>query len=239
MVDVVYKGYIMEDIKNSECLFQEKEFTSSYRWQHWLRVLAIVVLVVTGFYLADPFITPASHATPTGFLQDYIRAFHLFFGFLLTAVVLFKSYIFLFVRDSSGERKSLRDALSPTVWFKQIGYYLFMTKHPKLRGTYNPLQFVAYVGFYLMVFGIILTGFMLYVQVYHGGLAALLYSPMMKLTVMVGGLSVVRQIHHLLTWGIILFVTVHVYMAIFNAIYGKEGSMDAIFSGLKWHSKHE
>ena len=221
-----------------QCLEMEEEFTSSYRWQHWLRALSIVVLVVTGFYIAVPFITPTPNPEPTGFLQNYIRAFHLFFGFLLIAVVIFKSYIFLFVKDSTGERLSVLDALSPKIWAQQIGYYLLISKHPKLRGTYNPIQFVAYVGFYLMIFGIILTGLMLYVQVYHDGLAGALYHPMMKLTAMMGGLAVVREVHHILTWGIMLFVVVHIYMAIWNAIYGKEGSMDAIFSGLKWHSKH-
>ncbi len=238
MVDAVYKGEIMTEVENAQCMDREEEFTSSYRWQHWLRALSIVVLVGTGFYIANPFITPAPNPQPTGFLQDYMRAFHLFFGFLLIAVVLFKSYIFIFVKDSSGERRSLLDALSPSAWIKQIGYYLLVSKHPKLRGTYNPVQFVAYVGFYAMIFGIILTGLMLYVQVYHNGLAALLYAPMMKLTGMIGGLAVVREVHHILTWGIMLFVVVHIYMAIWNAIYGKEGSMDAIFSGLKWHSKH-
>lgn len=228
----------MSETNNTQCLEREVEFTSSYRWQHWLRAISIVILIATGFYIAVPYLAPTPHPTPTGFLQDYIRAFHLFFGFLLIAVVLFKSYLFLFVKDNSGERKSLLDLVNPAVWAKQIGYYLFISKHPKLKGTYNPVQFAAYIGFYLMIFGIILTGLMLYVQVYHEGLAGFLYAPMMKLTALVGGLAVVRQIHHILTWGIILFVTVHVYMAIFNAIYGKEGSMDAIFSGLKWHSKH-
>ncbi len=228
----------MTEVDNTQCMDREKEFTSSYRWQHWLRVLSIVVLIATGFYIAVPFITPVPNPEPTGFLQNYMRAFHLFFGFLLIAVVLFKSYIFIFVKDSTGERRSIIDALSPSAWIKQIGYYLLVTRHPKLRGTYNPVQFVAYVGFYAMIFGIILTGLMLYVQVYHGGLAGFLYDPMMKLTAMMGGLAVVREVHHLLTWGIILFVTVHVYMATWNAVYGKDGSMDAIFSGLKWHSKH-
>ncbi|NPA73423.1 MAG: Ni/Fe-hydrogenase, b-type cytochrome subunit [Epsilonproteobacteria bacterium] len=223
---------------HTQCLEREEEFTPSYRWQHWIRALSIVVLVATGFYIAVPFITPAPNPEPTGALQSYFRAFHLFFGFLLIAVVIFKSYIFLFVKDSTGERKSLADLFSPSVWAKQIGYYLFITRHPKLRGTYNPVQFAAYIGFYLMIFGIILTGLMLYVQVYHDGLAGALYAPMMKLTAMMGGLAVVREVHHILTWGIILFVTVHIYMATFNAIYGKDGSMDAIFSGLKWHSKH-
>jgi len=85
-----------------------------------------------------------------------------------------------------------------------------------------------------MIFGIIITGLILYIHTYHNGLGSFLYSPMRSLEVMMGGLVVVREVHHLLMWGIILFVTVHIYMAIYNAVFGKEGSMDAIFSGLKW-----
>jgi len=88
------------------------------------------------------------------------------------------------------------------------------------------------------MFLLIITGFILYVHVYHDGLAGILYDPMMSLEVMMGGLAMVREIHHIMMWGVILFVLGHVYMAIFNAVYGKEGAMDAIFSGLKWHKKH-
>jgi Ni/Fe-hydrogenase 1 B-type cytochrome subunit len=85
---------------------------------------------------------------------------------------------------------------------------------------------------------LIVTGLILYVHVYHNGLGGMLYDPMMALEVKMGGLAMVREIHHITMWGIILFVLAHVYMAIFNAVYGKEGAMDAIFSGMKWHKKH-
>ena len=56
----------------------------------------------------------------------------------------------------------------------------------------------------------------------------------MSLEVMFGGLASVRELHHILTWGIIVFIIAHVYMAVFNAVYGKEGTIDAIVSGYKW-----
>ena len=86
---------------------------------------------------------------------------------------------------------------------------------------------------------LIITGLILYVHVYHDGLGAMLYDIMRYFEVMLGGLAWVRELHHIAMWGVILFVTVHVYMAIYNAVFGKEGSMDAIFSGLKWHKKHD
>jgi len=219
-------------------IVQEVEFSFSYRWQHWIRALSIVVLTITGFYIAVPFVTPIPNAEPTNFMYALFRSWHIIFGFIMSAVILFKSYLFVFGRKHEMERDAIKDIINPKIWIEQIGYYLFITKHPKLSGVYNPVQFMAYAGFYFMMFLLIITGFILYVHVYHDGLGGFLYDPMLSLEVMMGGLAMVREIHHITMWGVILFILGHVYMAIFNAVYGKEGAMDAIFSGLKWHKKH-
>jgi len=222
-----------------ECdIVQEMEFTAGYRWQHWIRAISIVVLTITGFYIAVPFVSPVPNPEPTNFMYALFRSWHIIFGFVMTWVVIYKSYLFIFGRKHNIERNAIKDIFNPIIWTKQIGYYLFISEHPKLSGVYNPIQFMAYVGFYVMMFLLIVTGFILYVHVYHDGLAGFLYDPMVSLEVAMGGLATVRELHHIMMWGVILFVLGHVYMAIFNAVYGKEGAMDAIFSGLKWHKKH-
>ena len=233
-METVHKEISAEDT----CVEREMEFTPAYRWQHWIRALSIVVLTVTGFYIADPFVAPIPNSEPTNFMQALFRSWHEIFGFVLIAVVVFKSYLFVFAKRYRDEVGSIKDFINPKTWIKQIGYYLLVSKHPHLKGTYNPLQFIAYLGFYILMFILILTGLILYVHVYHEGLGALLYEPMRSLEVMLGGLAWVRELHHIAMWGVIIFVVVHVYMAIFNAVFGKEGSMDAIFSGMKWHKKH-
>ncbi|WP_294964273.1 Ni/Fe-hydrogenase, b-type cytochrome subunit [Sulfurimonas sp.] len=217
---------------------QELEFAASYRWQHWIRAVSIVVLTVTGFYIAVPFLTPAVNADPTNFMQSLIRSWHIIFGFVLISVIIFKSYLFIFAKNTEMERKALKDVINPKIWIQQIGYYLLVSKHPKLNGVYNPLQFMAYVTFYIAIFVLIITGLIMYVHDFHQGLGGFLYAPMKSIEVMMGGLANVRVIHHILTWGIMLFVVGHMYMAIYNAVFGKEGAMDAIFSGMKWHKKH-
>lgn len=226
------------DIKLEHEIEQELEFSSAYRWQHWIRAVSIVVLMITGFYIAVPFLTPAVNAEPTNFMQALMRSWHIIFGFVMISAVMFKSYLFIFGRKHQMERAAFKDILNPKIWVKQIGYYMLIAKHPKLSGVYNPLQFMAYATLYIMLFGLIVTGLILYVHVYHNGLGADLYDVMKSIEVMIGGLSVVRTIHHILTWGVILFVVGHIYMAIYNAVFGKEGGMDAIFSGMKWHKKH-
>jgi Ni/Fe-hydrogenase 1 B-type cytochrome subunit len=220
------------------CIEKEEEFTSLYRWQHWLRALSIVILTITGFYIASPFVSPIPNSEPTNFMYGLFRSWHEIFGFVMIAVVLFKSYLFVFSKKYKNEIGSIQDFINPIVWAKQIGYYLLVSEHPHLKGTYNPLQFVAYIGFYILMAILIITGLILYVHVYHDGLGAMLYDIMRTFEVMLGGIAWVRELHHIAMWGVILFVSIHVYMAIYNAVFGKDGSMDAIFSGLKWHNKH-
>jgi Ni/Fe-hydrogenase 1 B-type cytochrome subunit len=215
----------------------EFEFSAGLRWTHWLRAISIVVLIVTGFYIAYVFITPEASDEPILFLNAKFRMWHEIAGFLLIAVTLFKTYLFLVDKTSINERIAVVDFLSPKIWWKQIKYYLFMGEHPHLKGVYNPLQFIAYIALYAMVFVICITGLVLYVHTYHEGLGGALYDYMRPLEAMMGGLANVREIHHIAMWGIMIFVPVHVYMAIFNSIMGKEGSIDSIISGYKFEKQ--
>lgn len=217
---------------------QELEFSTFYRLHHWVRVLSIIMLTITGFYIAYPFVESNVNAEPTNFMYAFFRSWHVIFGFVAIAMALAKTYYFFFVKSDRAEIRSVKDVFSLKNWSKQIGYYFLVTKHPALTGAYNVIQFLAYVGFYIMMTGLILTGLILYVHVYHEGLGGLLYEPMRYFEVMFGGLANVREWHHLLMWGVIIFVVAHVYMAVFNAVYGKEGTIESIISGYKWHKKH-
>lgn len=215
----------------------EYEFSVGLRLTHWIRAICIVVLVVTGFYISYVFIAPSVSSEPNLFLQAKWRFVHLVTGFVLIAATIFKSYLFLFDIQSRKELVSIRDFLSPKVWIAQIKYYLFLGEHPHLRGVYNPLQFIAYIGFYFVLFLICLTGMILYVHIYHDGLGGFFYEILRPVEALFGGLSEVRIIHHICMNIMIIFVPVHVYMVIFNAIKGKEGAMDAIISGYKFARK--
>ena len=58
-----------EVAQNDNCAEREVEFSAVYRWQHWVRALSIVVLTITGFYIAVPFITPIASSQPDNFMQ--------------------------------------------------------------------------------------------------------------------------------------------------------------------------
>ena len=210
------------------------EFSIGLRLTHWIRALMIVVLTVSGLYIAYAFSAPVITGEPINFMNAKWRAVHEIAGFVLIGCFIFKLYLFIFDKSSHIERASFWDFINPRIWIAQIKYYLFMGEHPRLKGAYNSLQFIAYLGFYVMLAGICLTGLILYSHNYHEGLGGLIYEPMRWFEALMGGLANVRAIHHILNWGIVIFVCVHVYMAVFNAVKGKNGGMDAIVSGYKY-----
>ena len=104
---------VQQEASGAEVVVGEKVFSATYRWQHWIRVISIVALIATGFYIAKPLMSPVPSAEPTNFMYGLFRSWHIIFGFLLTAAVLFKSYLFLFGKKHKAERVAALDIFSP------------------------------------------------------------------------------------------------------------------------------
>ncbi|ENO3640081.1 Ni/Fe-hydrogenase, b-type cytochrome subunit [Campylobacter jejuni] len=224
-------------MQNKEEKLQRKaeyEFSIGLRLTHWVRAIAIVILIGTGYYLSYVFQSPISNGEPVNFMQAKYRLVHQAVGFVLIACIIFKVYLFFCDKVSAKERRSVWDIFNIKLWIEQVKFYIFLGKHPHLKRVYNPLQFVTYFFFYLVMLGIILTGLILYTHTYHEGLGGLLYHILRPLEAAMGGLADVRTYHRILMWVIMIFVPVHIYMAIFNAVKGKDGAMDAIISGYKY-----
>lgn len=212
-------------------------FSPLVRLFHWIRAFCIFFLIFSGFYLAYPFLMPEVSATPTNFLYASFRSFHVMAGFLLISVSFFRLYLF-FTNKSKGERVSAKDLFDTKIWIGQIKNYLFLGAHPHIKGVYNPIQFFAYLTFAIFILIISLSGVILYYHTYHNGLGEVLESMFKWLEVAVGGLSNVRVIHHITTWAIILFIPIHVYMVVWNAIKHPDGGADSIVGGYRYQETH-
>ncbi len=226
-----------------------KEFSALTRIFHWVRAFCIFLLIATGFYIAYPFlhavgeyksVTLVSESASynvnafTGYLQAYIRSFHIVLGFALIAVSFFRVYLFFFDKESKPERVSFYQVLNPKVWIEQVKVYMLIGKHPHIYGTYNPLQFATYFGLGILVLVISLTGVVLYYNVYDDGLGAVLKVFFKWFEVLCGGLANVRNIHHIVTWAFIIFIPVHIYLAVWNSVKYPNGGVDAIVSGMRY-----
>ena len=209
-------------------------YSSANRLLHWTRAITITVLTATGFYLAAPFLAPEGDTNKLVYAQWGMV--HNIFGFILVAAAMLRIYLFFFGKNHEDETRSVKDVLSLKSWITQIKSYLFIGELQK-KGIYGPLQFATYFMITTLVIVTVLTGLILYSNVYHQGFGGLIYEPLSVVTKWFGGLAKVRLIHHITMWGFIIFVPIHVYMVIWSAIRFRHNALDVMFTGYDYHLK--
>ncbi len=203
-----------------------KEWNLAYILEHWIRVLAVAVLVFTGFYIYRPFLAGG----PESFIMAWMRFFHFVAAYALILGLVVRVYMAFrstFDRDwrDFGIIRNIKNV--PDI----LGYYLFIKGAHKDYRKYNPLQALAYLGVGLVILVTIFTGGALY----HGNLFGFIKAPdhFQWVNSILGGEAVTRIIHFLATWFFIIFVLIHVYMSLMiNAVH-KDKTFLSIFTGYK------
>ena len=220
--------------QTEKCVTNHPDFvySSSNRILHWIRALVITGLIITGFYIADPFL--ASKGSTDKLLFAEWAKWHYIFGFILVSAGMLRIYLFFFGKDSKGELRSLKDVFSIRSWIIQLKSYFFIGELRK-KGIYGPLQFLTYFAITVLVIVASVTGLILYVHVYHQGVGGWLYDPMRAIEAWMGGLATVRYIHHITMWGYLIFIPIHIYLVIWSAIRFKHGALDVMFTGYDYH----
>lgn len=200
------------------------------RLNHWFMALSIFVLIVTGFYIADPF-TVSKGETVGKFLMGNVRFTHILFGIFLVFLFVWRVYLAFFSRFHADWKDFFAWAdIKMTI--DQIKFYLLIDKKgPDYKTLYGPMQSIAYMGLMFMVFVIVITGLILMGAGYHAGLTAIVYKMLRPVERLMGGLAIVRYIHHVFTWFFILFIVVHIYMAFWYDAILKKGTVSSMISG--------
>ena len=101
---------------------------------------------------------------------------------------------------------------------------------------HNPLQQLSYTFLYLVGLVMIVTGFTLYGQAAPGSVIFRLFAWVIPL---LGGIQMVRVVHHVLTWFFIIFVPIHIYLAWRSDIMERSGTITSIVSGGRFVSTSE
>ena len=193
---------------------------------HWSLFVSIVVLTVTGFYIADPWTN--SQALHTGsFPMADIRYYHFLAGYLFTAAILLRIYLLLF-----GNRyERIWDFLPITPknignLFRTLFRYLYISDSHGSKMGHNTLAGMAYlVTIVVACFQLIGGFYLLYPESgFWQGLGGSLFTSQQN----------GRLIHHLLMWYFLIFAFIHLYIVIWNDIRSPEGLISSIFSGRKF-----
>ena len=214
-----------------------EEIVRVYVWEwpvrvtHWLIVLSILILSVTGLYIGHPFLTVAGEARRS-FAMGWMKVIHGYTAYVFIGAVLVR-VIWMF----TGNRYARWDKFIPVHYSRRHGiwptvkFYLFALRKPPGFVGHNPVAGMTYVLVFGLYFIQIATGLILRGvdapagSTLHGFVS---FAPLF------GGLYIVRWIHHVVMWLLLGFMVHHVYSGVLMSTVEANGTMESIFSGYKF-----
>ncbi|MBW6511152.1 MAG: Ni/Fe-hydrogenase, b-type cytochrome subunit [Desulfuromonadaceae bacterium] len=198
------------------------------RITHWVNVVALVVLSVTGLYIGNPFISVSS---TTPYVMGWMRFIHYVFAYLFLA-----SFLARMVWMFCGNRYASWREYFPWVTAKgrkrivgTFAWYTFLRKTPPYEVGHNALAVMAYAGVFALFLVQCITGFAIYGQFEPGSFWFNLSQPLLAV-----GNQQLRLTHHIIMWLLIGFGIHHVYSAALMDVKEKNGCLSSIFGGYKF-----
>jgi Ni/Fe-hydrogenase 1 B-type cytochrome subunit len=207
-------------------------YEAPVRIWHWINALGITVLALTGYLIASPLPTlsgePSDH-----FLMGYIRFAHFSAGYIIGIGFVFRVY-WAFAGNINAREIFWHNILKRSYWselWHEVKWYLFMVDQPRQYDGHNPLA--IFMMHWFFVWGIafmITTGFALYGEgTGPGSWANMLFS---SWVIPLFGQSMdVHTWHHFGMWWLIVFIMIHIYVAIREDIMSRQSIISSMISG--------
>lgn len=203
------------------------------RLWHWLTALCIAVLAATGYLIGAPPPSIGGEAVDS-FLFGWIRTIHFSTAFIFVALFIFRIY-WAFAGNHHAREIFLPPLWSPAYWRGLVGDirdYLFIGKEDSRWVGHNPLALAGM--FFIFTLGslvLIFSGLGLYAQAHGWGSGWM--NAFGWVTVLLGTPQAVRTVHHLAMWYMLLFVMIHLYMAIRQDILGRSTIISTMVNGIR------
>lgn len=218
------------------------DFKRVYVWEvpvrffHWLNALAITILVITGFIIADP---PAIHSSSEAtnlFLFGYVRMIHFVTAYVFVANLLFRVY-WAFVGNEFAHARNFFP-LNKKGWKNIMHVFkvdILLQKDKSLTCAnvsigHNAVAGLSYFGLFILLLTQTATGFALMAPTSEWWLPNLFT----WVTAWAGNDITVRYVHHFVTWLIMIFAIVHMYLVFFHDYLEGRGESSSMVSGFKF-----
>ena len=202
------------------------------RMSHWIIMISILLLAITGVYIGNPYLTPSGPANEQ-FVMATMKTVH-FYAAIIFALTVATRIAWMFV-GSYYARWHQFVPMSPRRRrdvFGMLKFYLFLSKEPPLNVGHNPLAGMTYLLVFALYLTMIFTGFALY------SVSAVGYMQMWEFLLPIfGGAQMARWIHHVAMWFILGFVAHHIWSAMLVSRVEGMGLIDSLFSGYKFLPK--
>ena len=202
------------------------------RLYHWVNMVCVITLCVTGYMIGDPLaITKGTEAYfnywfGTVRFIHFVSAFLFFFNFVVRTYWGFAgnefSHWYNFIPLKRCQWREIMDVIKVDV---------LQLTHKKIDSIgHNALASLIYFITFLIFLLQCLTGFGMYSAMSNSFLPKMFA----WIVPVMGGDMAVRQIHHILMWGFILFAIVHVYLVFYHDYIERRGVTSSMIGGWKF-----
>ena len=217
------------------------EYYQLYIWElptrlfHWLNAFCVFTLGVTGFLIAKPLSVMSAGDASSQYLFGINRFIHFLFAYIFTFNFLGRFY-WGFAGNSFAQWKNFFPR-NKEKWREVFQVFcmdiLLICKLPIKSTGINALAGIVYSFIYLAIIFQIFTGFALYSMMGSSWFPRL-FSWVIPL---MGGISAVRQWHHLFTWIFVAFTIMHIYLSWYHDYLEGRGTISSMIGGWKFIEK--
>jgi len=199
------------------------------RITHWVNVISITVLIMTGLYIHYPFVSPNPVDFP--YMMGRVRYVHYLAGIIFTTSVAVRAW-WAIVGNKYSNIRTFYNPFNKNdrkYIISYLKYYMFLEKKPKHVLTHNPMAQYAYIGIFLVFLFQIFSGFALWAQNNPDGTLYAMFGFMFNII----SNQWVRYLHFFSIFVITVFLIAHLYAAILVDFRTHAGDISSIFSGWK------
>ena len=232
---------------------QVKRMTGMMRSIHFVNIISMIVAVITGLYIADPYYQAfIAEDAVDKYVMAWNRWGHFIVAIIFDVTSIIVAYLFFFSRFEKPYKKVIPTKRNIVEFFEVLLNLLTLNRRKKFDSTHSDsFNTVYFAIFHLLLAWMLFTGLQLYVHVFpHGDSSIGAWWPWMLHLVtdwtlvvsswMVGttatGANImdVRISHHLTMWLLLVWVAFHIYYQIWRTIFWKEGDIAIAVGGSKF-----
>ena len=231
--------------------------TPAMRIIHWVNAISMVVAVITGLYIAEPYYQ-ALIAEPA--VDKYVMAWnrwgHFIVAIIFDVTSIIVAYLFFFSRFEKPILKLLPTPTNIKEFFAVLVNLLTFNRSKKFDSSHSDsFNTVYFTIFHLLLAWMLFTGLQLYVHGLESGESSIgtWWPSMLHLMTdwtipvshaIVGGgptptIMDVRIVHHITMWLILTWVAFHIYYQVWRTIFWQEGDIAIVFGGNKFVKDEE
>lgn len=221
-----------------------ERMTGSKRIIHWVNVLSMIIAIVTGLYIADPYYqTLIAEDAVDKYVMAWNRWGHLIVAIIFDVSAIVVAYLYFFSRFEKPILKVLPTPTNIKEFFEVFLNLITLNRRKKFDSSHSDsFNTVYFTIFHLLLFFMLFTGLQLYVQGMSSGIssigawwpALLHFATDWTIAATGGTLMDVRIVHHTAMWFIIVWVVFHIYYQVWRSIFWQEGDISIAFGGSKF-----